>query len=309
MQSISNLFDTISRFMTRHKKLSMLLGAVVLCGGLMLCWHAGVRHEAPEVVLPSDIPSSAEALMEEFPRLAMTERDMDDELDQAEKVSLMNHQGGFQITRGGNYRLTGEMEGTLTIQAPEEIVHLFLDDATIEAVSGSAINCVDAEKLIITLLPGTENSISDSGDYHNTPELEACVFSACDLTINGTGTLNVDGYYKDAIRSKDVVKIVDGNYSIKCKRTAVHGNDGIHAAGGKMVISTEKNGFKTTKRGEENRGALMLSGGEFTIIAGEYAFVTTKANIYIFDCTVRNRSIIDTYNAGGTYFVEGGCVQ
>lgn len=157
---------------------------------------------------------------------------------------------------------------------------MFFDNVAVTSKTGPAIYCQGANKLIITLLPGTENRISDSGSYRADAELEACIYSECDLTINGTGELVVNGYYKDAIQSKDIVKILDGVDTIKCKRTGIHGNDGI-----------------------------LISGGEFSIIAGRYAFVAAKADLLVYNCTVFERNIVNTYDVGGTTSIQEGCVQ
>ena len=158
-------------------------------------------------------------------------------------------------------------------------------------------------------MPNTENVISDSASYPADGEIEACIYSECDLTINGTGILLVNGYYKDAIRSKDIVKILDGIYTIKCKRTGIRGNDGVLISGGNLKISSEKYGIKTTNSGPEGRGNLIVSGGELTVIAGQYAFVVTQADLLIYNCTVFDRSVVDTYNVGGTSNIQEGCMQ
>ena len=139
--------------------------------------------------------------------------------------------------------------------------------------------------------------------------MEACIYSECDMTFNGSGALTANGYYKDAIRSRDVMKLLGGDYSIKCKRTAIHGTDGIVVTDGNFTISSEKFGLKTTKKSPEGRGNIIISGGEFSIIAGRYAFVAEKANLYIYDCAVYQRSVMSAYDVAGKVRVQEGCVQ
>ena len=281
--------------------------AVVLLFALFLCWKVGTAHEAAGTAV--NIPSNEQELGESFPYLALTHLDQETEMTAPAAINLSRVRDGYEITEAGEYHLTGELRGTLVINAPEENVHLFLDNVSITSKAGPAIYCKDASKLVITLMPGTENVISDSGDYRAEEEAEACIFSECDMTINGTGALTVNGYYEDAIRSKDVVKILDGVYSIKCKRTGIRGNDGILVTGGTIMISSEKYGLKTTKLGADGRGNLIVSGGELTIIAGRYAFVTTQANLLIYNCTVFERSVVETYNVAGVARIQEGCVQ
>lgn len=282
---------------------------IILIAALFGCWWVGTTREAAAAEKEYGIPASEEALQENFSYLSIKQLDQETEMTDPVDINLSQAEDGYEITAGGQFHLTGELRGTLVINALEENVHLFLDNVSITSVTGPAIYCHDTNKLVITLLPGTENTLSDSGRYHTDEKLEACVYSECDLTINGTGGLSVNGYYKDAVRSKDIVKIIDGVYKIKCKRTGIHGNDGVLISGGDFRISSEKNGIKTTKSGPEGRGNIIISGGEFTIIAGRYAFVVALANIVIYNCSILERSVVNTYDVGGVISVEEGCVQ
>lgn len=281
--------------------------AVILLLVLFVCWKAGTAYEAAADKAP-EIPATEQELQKNFSYLTIKELDLETEMTAPVEVDLSQQQDGYEITAAGEVHLTGELRGTLVINAAEQNVHLFLDNVSITSRSGPALYCKNTNKLVITLMPGTENIISDSGDYRADEEVEACIYSECDLTINGTGGLTVNGYSKDAIRSKDIVKLLDGDYTIKCKRTAIHGNDGIVVGGGSFMISSEKYGLKTVNSGAEGRGNILISGGELSIIAGRYAFVVTKADLFIYNCTVYQRSVLSVYDVGGTARVQEGCV-
>ncbi|MBD5559697.1 MAG: carbohydrate-binding domain-containing protein [Clostridia bacterium] len=293
----------------RYTNNSIRFALIILISVLVICWKVGTDYETSAAKAQIEIPSSEAELEENFSYLAATQFDRETEMTEPVHVDLSRAVDGYEITAGGQYRLTGELRGTLLINAPEQNVHLFLDNVSITSKFGPALYCQDASKLVITLMPNTENVISDSGSYHADTEVEACIYSECDLTINGTGALVVNGYYKDAIRSKDVTKVMDGTYTIKCKRTGIHGNDGVLISGGNLKISSEKYGIKTTKKGTEGRGDLVISGGELSVIAGRYAFVVTQADLLIYNCTVFDRSIVDTYDVGGRSNIQEGCVQ
>ena len=280
--------------------------AILLVFALFICWKIGTAYETEKV--PA-IPASDEELRESFPYLAIIDMDQVTEMTDPVDIDLSGFSDGYEITGEGEYHLTGELRGTLIINAPEENVHLFLDNVSITSKSGPALYCKDANRLVITLLPGTENYISDSGDYRAEDTVEACIYSECNMTFNGPGELTVNGYYKDAVRSRDAIKILGGDYAIKCKRTAIHGTDGIVVTDGSFAISSEKYGFKSTKKSPEGRGNIIISGGELSIIAGRYAFVAEKANLYIYDCTVYQRSVMSVYDVGGEVRVQEGCVQ
>lgn len=80
-------------------------------------------------------------------------------------------------------------------------------------------------------------------------------------------------------------------------------------SGGQFDISSEKNGFKTTKEGADGRGSLIIGGGTMSIIAGRSAFVTTKASVYIFNCSIKSHSVVSTYDIGGLHRVQEGCLD
>lgn len=282
---------------------------ISLLVALALCWVVGTVHDSAAAKKQVDVPATKEELQEIPPYLSIKQLDEETEMTAPVDIDLSQSEDGYEITTGGQFRLTGELRGTLVIRAEEQNVHLFLDNVSITSKSGPAVYCHDTNKLIITLLPGTENRISDSGDYRADEDVEACIYSECGITFNGTGELVVNGHYKDAIKSKDVVKVLDGVYTLKCKRTGIHGNDGILISGGNFMISSEKYGLKTSKSGAEGRGTLIITGGEFSIIAGRYSFVVTKANLVIYDCTIFERSVAGTYDVGGIVSVQEGCVQ
>ena len=281
----------------------------VLCAALALCYYYGERIESRRVPAEPTVPLSEEEAALDFPRLAVTRADHETEADAAAEINLSERSGECVITDGGAYRLSGRLSGCLKIDAQEQTVHLVLDGAAVESGDGPALWVQSAGKVILTLAEGTENSFSDSGDYRDYPDTEACVFSEADLTINGSGKLTVNGFYKDAVRSQNVVRILGGEINIKCKRTGIHGTDGIHVTGGKISISSEKNGFGTTKSGKDGRGNAIISGGEHSVIAGRHAFLVGRGDLYIYNCTVKDRSVVSTYNVGGQIRVQDGCVQ
>lgn len=308
MQYSNNPLESVFVFFRKHKLMGKLCVLFSLALALLVCWKVGMDHKATAQNF-FDIPATEEELQEDFPYLAITQLDHEAELTNPIDVNLSHMQERYEITTGGQFHLTGNLNGTLFINAEEQNVHLFLDDVTITSKSGPAIYCQDADKLVITVMPGTENIISDLGDYRADEGIEACIYSECDMTINGTGDLIVNGYYKDAIRSKDIVKILDGVYTIKCKRTGIHGNDGVLVTGGNITISSEKYGLKTANSGAEGRGNMIISGGELSIIAGRYAFVTAKANLLIYNCSISESSVVNPYDVGGVKRIQEGCMQ
>lgn len=292
-----------------RKKLWMVLALVLLCGMLAGCFLIGRSHDRRKEQTNPPVPVSEEDFHVAFPLLAVTRADHDTDSTGAKEIDLSREGEEFLISEGGKWQLTGKMKGRILIDVEEQTVHLFLSGADVTAKEGPAIYVKSAGKVIITLAEGTENQLGDSGDYRQETEAEACIYSAADLTINGEGSLAVNGLYKDGIRSRNVVKVLSGKIAIRCKRSGIHGTDGIHVSGGSMDISSEKNGMRTTKSGSNGRGNLVISGGDHRIIAGRHAFLVGRGDLYIYDCSVYEKSVVGAWDVGGETMVQSGCLQ
>ena len=111
------------------------------------------------------------------------------DLEEGAGENYVYDSGRLTIVHAGNYKLTGKMNGgNIVIRVCEdEVVHLILDDVEIKSFEGPAIYVENAAKAVITAKEGTENVLSDNSMYER--ELEACIFSNCDLTLNGNGML------------------------------------------------------------------------------------------------------------------------
>ena len=130
---------------------------------------------------------------------AVSKRDASGEYDASEAVTLAPD-GDLTITKAGTYILSGEYKGMIVVEAGEEDkVQLVLENATITNENGPAIYVRSADKVFLTAAEGTVNTISDGSDYTLTDgdaTLDAAVFSRDDLTINGAGSLTINGNYK-----------------------------------------------------------------------------------------------------------------
>ena len=283
-------------------RLLLLAGLIAL---LAICYRIGTSVDYHTA---ASIPETEEAMNQDFSYLALTREDQKTQADQPAPVSLDEIEGEYVIEDAGEYLLSGKLNGTLRINAKGSTVHLLFDGVTIRSGNGPAVLVEAAGKVIITLADGSENNISDSGKYSGYEDTEACIYSTSDLTINGSGSLTVYGYYKDAIRTKDVLKVTDGAIRIQCKRTGLHGNDGVNISGGQIFIESEKNGVKTTRSGENGKGCLMISGGEVSVVAGRYALVTEEASLYIFDSAVMLNGVVNDYDVHGKRMIQEGCV-
>ncbi len=136
------------------------------------------------------------------------------------------------ISKSGIYEITGTLkDGSLEVDIDKTvdtgIVYLVLNNASISSTASAPIYIKDAKKGVLILENGTTNTIYQGSDCvaDENNEPSAAIFSKSDLTITGSGTLNVTSDYNDGITSKDTLKITDGTLLIKTKADGFVGKD------------------------------------------------------------------------------------
>ena len=180
------------------------------------------------------------------------------------------------VTAAGIYQVSGTLnDGQLVVETEDtENVTLLLAGANIHNESGSPIYVANAEKVIITLVDGTQNSVSDGATYTNLDESgepNAAIFSHDDLTINGMGALTVTANYNNGIQSKDDLKITGGDITVTAVNDGVKGKDSVAVKDGMLTINAGEDGIQSTNMDEAEKGYVAIEGGVFNINAGDDA--------------------------------------
>ena len=183
---------------------------------------------------------------------------------------------GVVILSAGTYVVSGELtDGQLLVDAgDDDKVQLVLAGATIHNEDGPAIYVRNADKCFVTLDAGTENSLSDGSSYaleDDSDEPYATLFSRCDLTLNGSGTLNVTSAYRHAVCSKDDLVVVSGTYNISAVEDGLRGRDCVKIRDGVFAIEAGGDGIKSNKDDKPTKGFVSIDGGTFDIQAGDDA--------------------------------------
>lgn len=127
----------------------------------------------------------------------------------------------YTISAAGTYILSGTLNATLIVEATnQDKIQLVLNGLEINSTNGPAIYVKQADKVVLTLADGSVNTIRDGANYTLDEEgANAAIYSKDDLSINGNGTLNVNGQTAHGIVSKDDLVIVSGNLNVtRCKR-------------------------------------------------------------------------------------------
>lgn len=173
------------------------------------------------------------------------------------------------ITEAGTYVLSGTLtDGQVIIDAgDEDDVRLVLENASITCTTTAPIYAKNADKVIISLPENTESTVTDTvtGTDGN-DELTAAIFAKCDLSVNGTGTLNVNANANDGITSEDKLKITGGVLNITSADDGLVGKDAVLMKDGAVHITASGDGIKSTKS-EADKGYVYIGGGTVNITA------------------------------------------
>jgi len=179
--------------------------------------------------------------------------------------------GTVTITQAGTYVLMGTLtKGQILIDAPKnDLVRIVLNGVNITADKNAAIYAASADKLLIILADGTKNTITDVGSYvyadTEKGEPDAAIFSKCDLTINGTGTLIVNGNFKNGIKTKDDLIIISGTFIINATNNGLHGKDSVTIVDGKFDIKAGNDGIQSSNNEDDTKGWVDIKSGVYNI--------------------------------------------
>ena len=179
------------------------------------------------------------------------------------------------ITAEGTYILTGTLEnGSVIVDvSKEEKVQLVLDGVTIHSETFAAVYVRQADKVFITLAEGSTNVLSNGGTFTQIDDsnVDAVIFSRDDLTLNGSGTLQISSPGGHGIVGKDEVTITGGVYEIIAADNAIRAKDSIAIAGGSFVLTAGDDGLHAENADDDSLGSIYIAGGSFSIQAADDA--------------------------------------
>jgi len=177
------------------------------------------------------------------------------------------------ITSAGTYRISGSLtDGQVIVDTNDkETVRLILNGVDISCSTSAPIYVLDAKKVVIVLQEGTENFVADGASYvleAGTDEPNAAVFSKSDLTIYGTGSLNVDANYNDGIASKDGLIIKSGTITVNSVDDGIRGKDYLIIKDGSITLMVGGDGLKSDNDEDATAGCISVENGAVTIVSG-----------------------------------------
>ena len=264
------------------KKILSLIGvSLALCGILSGCKTQGNPGETQQTE-----PTENSKVNQEL----FTQRDFRTEYTDAVSIRFEDHtatsdSGAVEIsgstvtiTGEGVYLLSGSLEdGTLVINAnKKDKLQLVLAGVSIHSKTTTALEIQQADKVFLTLAPGSENSLTSDAV---TQEADAALFSKQDLTINGSGSLTVTSPAGHGIVCKDDLVFTGGTCTVNAASHALDANDSVRITGETTLeLTAGKDGIHCENSDDTAKGFIYIEKGTVkadaqgdAISAGAYA--------------------------------------
>ncbi len=211
------------------------------------------------------------------------------------------------ITSAGTYNLSGVLnDGQIIVNtADQETVKITLNGVQIACSTSAPIYVANAEKVVITLAEGTQNTITDGAAYifadAETDEPDAAIFSHDDLTIKGAGALTVNANYNNGIVSKDDLKITGGVITVNAVNDGLKGRDSIAIKAGVVTVNAGGDGLQSNNDEDAEKGFVSIEGGTLNITAGLDG-IQAQTSLWVSDGNIT----ITTGGGSGNASVSGG---
>ena len=244
----------------KNKKLILIPVVIILIIALVYCIS---------LLFNKDLETTIKSNTTDTIDMTIDTDDGDEKIDwskyQEESYTLTS---SVTITDSGTYNLTGTIsDGLITIDTDAN-VKLVLNNVSITNSKGPAIYVKNAEDVVIELASNSKNYLEDGSTYsgYDTDEV-GTLYSHDDLTIQGTGTLEIKSNNEDAIVSMDDLKIVSGTYIINSNDDGIRGKDSVYIKDGNFTITSNGDGIKSTNDTETDKGYVLIEKGTYNITA------------------------------------------
>ena len=224
--------------------------------------------------------------------------------------------GAFVITRGGSYELKGDLSnGQIKVAVPKtEQVELIFNNFTASCNTSAPLYIESADKATIMLAAGSVNTLTDATLYVFPNPAEdkpnACIYSSDDLTIKGTGTLNVNGNYNNGIGCKNDLRIKDCTLNVTGVNNILKGNDSVEIENANVKLSGGEDAIKSDTADRTDKGYILISAGaKVEINCIDDAIQATMSITVEAGCTVTGNCGGDALNCPGTINADEAAMQ
>lgn len=272
------------------KKLLIILMCVCLAG------FCGCGAESDVIaVIDSAAVSSDSAARGEAVSIALS----------GDKASVSGKGASFKdgellISQGGVYRLSGALNGCVTIDC-DGAVELVLCDAAIGG-EGWAIYARDCEALMLTLCDGTASRLAQSAAAD---ENGVCLESKAPVTIRGGGSLTIEAA-GIGLRASGALNLESGALTVNAADLGVKAkSDGlITVSGGSLTVNAGSDAVKAASF-VQSGGTVSLTAGERGVDSTDFALSGGTLSVASADDGIKTESLLSV--SGGTLAIEAGC--
>lgn len=270
------------------KQTKRKLTAILLCG-LLLLSGCGVQNAAEDASSTADTETTSSGNITATTISAIdtssvfSDRDLSGTYDESEAIpvvlngdsascgssSVIMDGSTITITAEGVYLISGTLnDGQIIVNAGDtEKVQLVLAGADITSSTSAAIYALEADKVFVTLAEGTENTLTNGGEYVAIDDnnIDAVIFAKTDLTLNGSGSLTINAQAGHGVVSKDDLVITGGSYTITAASHGLDGKDSVAIAASTFAITSGKDGIHAENSDDTSLGWLYIQDGSFNI--------------------------------------------
>lgn len=210
-----------------------------------------------------------------------TERDLDASYDEtnAVKIELTGNSATstsdsvkisdstITITQEAIYIVTGTLkDGMIIVDAPDTAKpQIVLNQANITSSTSAPIYVKQANKVFVTLVG--ENTLANGGTFTAIDDnnIDSVIFSKQDLTLNGSGSLNITSPVGHGIVGKDDLVFTGGTYSIASASHAVDANNSVRIKEAGITASAGKDGIHCENTDDTSKGFVYIASGTMKI--------------------------------------------
>lgn len=175
------------------------------------------------------------------------------------------------ITEEATYIVSGELtDGMLIVNVGEnDKPQIVFNGVDITSSTSAPLYIVEGDKVVITLVEGTENTLENDGTFTAIDDnnIDGTVFSKQDLTFNGAGNLTVTSPTGHGIVCKDDLVFAGGTYTINCASHGIDANDSVRIKNADFTITSGKDGIHAENSDDASLGFVYASSGNLNISA------------------------------------------
>ena len=210
----------------------------------------------------------------------------------------------------GTYIVTGTLDdGYIVVDAGDsDDIKIVLKDASITSSDYAALYCLNADNVNVILADGTVNTLKNGGKFDSKDKnsVDGAIFAKTDITINGSGSLEIVSS-AHGIVGKDDVTITGGNIKVTATSDGIQANDSVAIQNAAIDITCGKDGIQADNEKDTSKGYVYILSGNITIAADDDG-ITASSTLQVDGGTI---NITKSYEGleGETIIINDGMIS